>query len=149
MLPAWAIQLGERIAKTAPMCASGILLMGALLFSYSAQNYASAADLQDLSTTINQNFNVLLCRLNLSDAERVVSDVQGQIRQKEREIADLEIVISDIALSSIVGTGSTSQNTLRDRAFELNQDLTELRARLDARIRDQQRARDALADASR
>jgi hypothetical protein len=54
------------------------------------------------------------------------------------------MVISDMALSSVVGTGSESQSVLRDRAFGLKQDLTELRSRLSAKERDLQRVRDSM-----
>jgi hypothetical protein len=148
LMPLWAIAVFEKIMKTAPACFAGIILMGACLYAYTTQNYASAKDLQDLSESIDKNFNVLLTRMNLSDAERVVADVQDQIRQKEKEIADLEMVISDVALSAVVGTGSESQSVLRDRAFVLKQDLSELRGALAAKERDLQRARDALNHAT-
>jgi hypothetical protein len=147
-MPAWALTVFEKIMKTAPACLAGILLMGGMLFVYTSQNYASASDLTELSESIDKNFTVLLTRMNLSDAERVVADVQGQIRQKEREIADLELVISDMALTAVIGTGSESQSVLRERAFELKQDLSELRSRLAARERDLQLARESMNHAT-
>lgn len=147
-MPVWALGVFEKLMKTMPACFVGIMVMGGLLYMNTAQNYASAKDLEELSNSIDKNFTVLLTRMNLSDAERVVADVQSQIRQKEKEIADLELVISDMALTAVIGTGSESQSVLRERAFELKQDLSELRSRLAARERDLQHARDSMNHAT-
>jgi ElaB/YqjD/DUF883 family membrane-anchored ribosome-binding protein len=51
--------------------------------------------------------------------------MQSQIRAKEREIADLEMVISEMEHPN-----SDSGNVLRNRAFAAKQDLSELKSQI-------------------
>ena len=92
--------------------------------------FATSASVEQLegslSHKIDSGFRSLTARMNLSDVQGVVRDIQDQIRQKEREIADLDMVIAEI------DGNSDSASLLRARAFSLRQELTELKSRLTA-----------------
>lgn len=127
------------VVDKAPLCAFLVLLLGATGYVYAGRYFATRAELEskveDLSSQISQGFNLMSARLDLSDADKLVSDLQNQIRLKEREIADLEMVIREIE-----NPNSESANLLKNRIFVARQDAVELQARLNRAVQQQQLA---------
>lgn len=108
----------EWIKRASPACAALVLVATVSMALYAESRYST-------KTEIQQGFTVLGARMDLSDAQNTVRDLQGQIRAKEREIADLEMVI--LEMGPMAGD---SANVLRSRAFTSRQDLAELQSRL-------------------
>lgn len=101
-----------------------ICVLGVGGYVYADKTFASAQSVENLNNTIEAGFRSLTARMNLSDVQGVVRDIQEQIRQKEREIADLDMVIAEI------DPNSDSASLLRARAFTMKQELASLRSRL-------------------
>ena len=134
-VPEWLQSLVAQLVKASPACLIGILVLGAGAYTYSTQTFAKASELQDFK-------EVLMTRLAVTDTQAIVRELQTQIRTKEREIADLAMVLGSM------NAHSGSYDTLNNRIFTLKQDLEDLKAKLTEATADQIQARQAFARAS-
>lgn len=133
-----------------PACAMWALLLAVLsvtaAYVYAERSYAGAADvdnqIKQLAKSIEHGFEAIGARLDLYDAENLVRDLQAQVRQKEREIAALEMVITELP------DAGDSGDVLRAQIFVLRQDLSEIKARLSAEQQNMLEARRAFGRAS-
>lgn len=127
----------EWAKKVSPVCLLTLFIMGGAGYNYAGQTFATKASVDELRESIDHGFTSIGTRIDYSDADSRVRDVQQQIRLKEREIADLEMVISEME-----NPQSDSGNVLKNRAFAAKQDLDELRGQA-------QQAQAARAEAER
>lgn len=111
----------------APGCALALFVSLASIWIFSQNTFATTED-------VDRRFEAIILRLDVSDATNTVTDLQSQVRQKEREVADLEVILADIPPGD-------AANTLRSRVFTIRQDLSELRSTLAAESQALQQAR--------
>ena len=125
----------RQLLQASPACLIGILVLGAGGYTWSMQTFAKSPELQGFK-------EVLIARLAVTDTQAIVREVQAQIRTKEREISDLEMVVSGM------NAPTAARQTLSDRVFTLKQDLDDLKTKLAQALTDQQNARQDFAKAS-
>ena len=146
-MPLTADQLAiawEWAKKVSPVCLLTLFIMGGAGYNYAGETFATKASVDALAETIDHGFTSIGARIDYSDADSRVRDMQSQIRLKEREIADLEMVIAEMDNPS-----SDSGNVLRNRAFAARQDLEELRSQIQQAMTVRAEAERKYRDASR
>lgn len=117
----------ELIRRASPACLVVVLTAAYMGYVYAGQTFATRESVESLERSIDHGFAAIGARIDFSDADGRVRDIQGQIRAKEREIADIEMVLADLANPS-----DESTNVLKSRVFSSKQDLQELRDQLTA-----------------
>ena len=130
-----AAEVWEWVKKASPTCLALVLCSIVAAYVYAGETFATKQSVEELRGAITRGFEAMGARMDLSDADNRVRDIQAQIRLKEREIADLEMVINEME-----NPASDSGNVLRNRAFAAKQDLAELQGRLTSAVQAQTEA---------
>jgi hypothetical protein len=134
-----AVAAWTKALDKGPACALFTLLLVVILGSggyvYASRVYATTESVEKLSVKIDHGFESLGARMDLSDADNLVRDLQAQRRAKEREIDDLEMVIAEMD-----NPNSDSASVLRNRVFAARQDLAEIDGKLTSATRERDEA---------
>jgi hypothetical protein len=117
----WIIPLLKEIAKGAPVCAAGLLVLGALGYWWGSTTFALAQDLEAERIANTEGFQMILDRIELSD-------INEEIREVEEELAQMELLSMD------TDPASGSADIIRDSIRNLNLDLEELRLKRDQQL---------------
>ncbi len=135
------LEIFWKMARLAPACGAGIVLMGLCLFMYANTNLVKAEDFNTFQNGMEKNFALLMNRMSVSDADQVVRDIQGQVRAKEKEIDDMRMVLTTLE------PRTDPYKTISARIFSLQQDLNDLNLRLSESLVALQGSRQLLVQA--
>jgi hypothetical protein len=134
--------LYQKMTQAGQACTLLVLLSLAAGYSYAGKYLATRAEVTQMEQSISKGFAVLSARIDLSDADGRVRDSLNQVRAKERELADLEMVMQEI-------DSNDAATILRNRVFSTRQELGELNQRLAEAVQNRQEAERVYRQVSR
>lgn len=120
-MPTWLPPFLVGLARTAPVCFAGLLLLSLAGYYFSTSTFARAETVAEQAAKFENGIDLILIRLDVSDAEGKLREIGSSIRTKEAQLADMMTVLDGMDPSS------NAAAILRENIRELNLDLGDLR----------------------
>lgn len=124
LMKLWAKALAD-----APLCFAMTCIVGLMVFYGSTLTFASQEDvatmqaaLVEQGTMSDRKLQAILIRIDISDELNIIASFEKDIRDKEREIADLQL-----NRDQFTGDAAT---IVRNRLTALNSDINEITAEI-------------------
>jgi len=124
----WILPLLKEIAKSAPVCAAGLVVLGFSGYWFGMTKFALASELEEVMAQAEADREASLRGTKMILDRIELSDTNEEIREVEEELAQMELLSMD------ADPNSGSAEIIRDSIRNLNLDLEELRLRRDRQM---------------